>query len=149
MDYILSSKTAEIAAVGFAKKIEEELSKLETAKRNAKAIRAGIYEDVATWITQVVGKMRATQVQHGVVLCPKALTPVRKTDAGYEFDGYLGVKCPLVIAQRPMKAEEYREVFMSGSQGSKVLHGFQRKNQGGEFSARLKFQPRKKRFSFA
>ena len=93
-----------------------------------------------------MGEMRATQVQQGVVLCPKALTPVRKTT---ELTDIWGVKCPLVIAQRPVKAEEYREIFMSGSQGSKVLHGFQRKDQGGEFLARLEFQLRKKRFSFA
>jgi DNA topoisomerase III len=80
------------------------------------------------------------------IRCPKTNEPVLATERWFTFPGWPEIRCWKVIANRPMKPEDFIPALQNGR--TELLTSF-RSKQGKAFNACLVFNAKAKKFSFA
>lgn len=109
-------------------------------------------EEFIAHLVERLRRIKAALLGGGIpslAFCPNTGRPVGEDASGWIFppkSRLAGVRCPKVIAQRPMSAGDYGQILLGGAKGGGPFEGFVGRH--GTFPAWLVFDRKRARFVF-
>jgi DNA topoisomerase-3 len=123
---------------------------LELVERRREPMnRAQFLENLVQRLRGVKAAIQAGNAAAPMAFCPDTGRPIREESDRWIFppgSRLAAVRCPKLIAQRPMTAGDYVQVLLSGSRGGGPFDGFV--GRKGPFACWLVFNRRERRFAF-
>ena len=122
---------------------------LELVERSREPVRK---EDFLLHLVERLKDIKSSLVETGAprfAVCPDTGRAVGEDASGWIFPAksrLAGVRCPKIIAQRPMSAGDYARILLGGSKGGGPFEGFVGRH--GVFPAWLVFDRKRGRFVF-
>jgi len=147
VDYLVEKGAEELTEPATSKTWEKLLKAMER-RGEAEITQNGFLADVMAKIRFLGALIEDRTMVDDVVFCPKSNKRVIENENHWLFPGYPKIRCAKSVFQRPMSAQDYRQVFLGGSDGGGPFEGFFSVRTRKLFSARLVYKPRKNRFEF-